>query len=307
MRHIDLHSHTRYSDGTSTVENTLRSANELHLSILSVTDHNNVNAYGEIMQKRDLFGGAILPGVELGTVFDGELIEILGYGIDLATMEALIRERYLTFHDKQVKGAALDVNAVIASGAVLDDDFIRAMRETPDQIFDPNHETNRPYLLKELQLHPENQRFFANREEFESIDAQTFSRKYLFNAKSALYSDQSSLFPSPKEVVHMIHQSGGIAFLAHPWIYAKDFTDRLEGILPMLGVDGVECVYGTFTEEQQHILSQLCDKLGLFKSGGSDFHGLDMRPQNLMGLANGIPIDENLILPWLDTMRDRLI
>ena len=90
MNCIDIHTHTCYSDGTSTVENSLTCANRLGLSLFSVTDHNTVDAYDEILQKRHLFRGKLLPGVELSTVFHNEVIEILGSGIDPLRMKVLI-------------------------------------------------------------------------------------------------------------------------------------------------------------------------------------------------------------------------
>ena len=48
MLYIDLHSHTTYSDGTSTVENSLTQAEASGLSLFSVSDHNTVSAYNEI-------------------------------------------------------------------------------------------------------------------------------------------------------------------------------------------------------------------------------------------------------------------
>lgn len=59
---------------------------------------------------------------------------------------------------------------------------------------------------------------------------------------------------------------------------------------------------GTFTKEQKLFLTDYCDKNGLFKSGGSDFHGLNMRPKNIMGYSAGERIEYELAAPWLDKM-----
>ena len=93
MDFIDLHTHTCYS---------LKCADKLELSLFSVTDHNTVDAYDEIDSLRYLFRGDILPGVELSTVFYGEVIEVLGYGINIVEMKKLIGKNYMSFYDKQV-------------------------------------------------------------------------------------------------------------------------------------------------------------------------------------------------------------
>lgn len=94
--------------------------------------------------------------MELSTVFCGEVIEVLGYGIDIEKMKGLIGKNYMSFYDKQVAEARIDTQNLLKKGAVLSDDFIRDMCENPERIFDPNYDTNRPYLLEELRRHSEN-------------------------------------------------------------------------------------------------------------------------------------------------------
>ena len=296
---IDLHTHTSYSDGTATVEETLTLAEGLGLSVLSVTDHNTVGAYDELFRKRHLFSGKLLPGVELSTIFRNELIEILGYGIDIEKIKPLIAENYPSFYEKQVMAAALDAKATLKNGATLSPDFVKAMCEQPEAIFDPGRETDRPYLLAELKRHPENARFFKSRDEFESITPGSFSREYLFNPRSPLFSDQSSLTPSIEKVIRIIRECGGLAFLAHPFVYSESIINALDEVVSC-GLDGIECYYGTFNEEQKQFLEAYCDENGLFKSGGSDHHGLDMRPNNIMGHSAGESIPYSLVSPWLD-------
>ena len=306
MNYIDIHSHTDHSDGTSTVKNSLTRAENEGLSIFSVTDHNTVDAYEEIAEKRALFSGKILPGVELSTMYLGESIEVLGYGIDLSKMSKLISESYYTFREKQVREARLDTEAMLGYGVVLDDWFVEAMFNNPETVFDPGKKTNRPYLLAEMKKHPENAKFFKSEDEFYSLDRHRFARDYLFNPQSTLYSDLSSLCPDLNKVIDMIHECGGLAFLAHAFVYSKDFIGKLPELLPY-GFDGMECHYGIFTAEQKKYMSDFCDANGLYKSGGSDFHGLDMRPMNHMGLSGGEKIPFSLIEPWFDRIKHTII
>ena len=296
---IDLHTHTNYSDGTATVEQTLMLAEDLGLSFLSVTDHNTVNAYDELLEKKHLYSGKLVSGVELSTTFRSEPIEILGYGINIEKIKPLIAENYLSLYEKNVRAAALDAIATVKNGATLSPDFIRTMCEHPEAVFDPGRESNRPYLLAELQRHPENARFFRSRDEFEGIDRQRFSREYLLNPKSPLFSDQSSLVPSIEMVIQIIKECGGSAFLAHPFVYSENIVNALDEVVAC-GLDGIECYYGTFNEAQKQFLEAYCDKNGFLKSGGSDHHGLDMRPNNIMGRSAGEAIPYSLVSAWLD-------
>ena len=81
---IDLHLHTNHSDGTDTVTELLEKAEELKLEIISITDHDTVEAYKELENSeiRNKFSGEILPGVEIKAIYDNHNIEVLGYGIN---------------------------------------------------------------------------------------------------------------------------------------------------------------------------------------------------------------------------------
>ena len=58
---IDLHYHTRHSDGAATVEKTAQRARELGIGV-SITDHNEIQGALEMSRIRDVFS---IPGVEL--------------------------------------------------------------------------------------------------------------------------------------------------------------------------------------------------------------------------------------------------
>ncbi|WP_320938077.1 PHP domain-containing protein [Enterocloster lavalensis] len=64
---IDLHTHTCCSDGADSVEALLRRAEEMKLSVLSITDHNTVAAYrGRGISE---YSGTLIPGVEITCMY----------------------------------------------------------------------------------------------------------------------------------------------------------------------------------------------------------------------------------------------
>ena len=82
---IDLHIHTTYSDGTDSVEELLKKAEDNQLEVISITDHDEVGSYFELEKDkklRNLYSGKIIIGAELKTVWNRVPIEILAYGID---------------------------------------------------------------------------------------------------------------------------------------------------------------------------------------------------------------------------------
>ena len=50
---IDLHMHTKFSDGTDTCEEILKKVESKNLSYISITDHNNALVYEEL-EKLDI-------------------------------------------------------------------------------------------------------------------------------------------------------------------------------------------------------------------------------------------------------------
>lgn len=45
---IDLHTHTTYSDGHTSLVDLLKEAEELGLTYIAITDHNTIEAYKEL-------------------------------------------------------------------------------------------------------------------------------------------------------------------------------------------------------------------------------------------------------------------
>ena len=66
---IDLHLHTTYSDGTKTVKEILKQAEELKLDYISITDHDKCSAYDE------------LKNIDIDRYYSGKIIKGIKYKI----------------------------------------------------------------------------------------------------------------------------------------------------------------------------------------------------------------------------------
>lgn len=51
---IDLHLHTNHSDGIDSVEELLENAERQKIEIISITDHNSVDAYYELEKNPEM-------------------------------------------------------------------------------------------------------------------------------------------------------------------------------------------------------------------------------------------------------------
>lgn len=284
---IDLHTHTCFSDGADTPQTLLEHASEIGLSVISITDHNAVGAY-RTPAVRD-YPGKLIPGIEITCMYRGEVVEVLGYGFSLEEMEKQLKAHVLTFEEKQKQEFKLICTALSKAGLTFD----------PDQItFDPTKESCRKAFLRHLNAFPDNRQFFSSRQSWES--SRTFTRQEIYNPASKLYVDESPLYPDVKTAVQMIHESGGIAFLAHLYIYAhaEEFRNQLWDMVQEFGLDGIECAHSAFTPEQITDLENFCMEHRLRKSGGSDYHG-SRKPDYKLGTGQGqLHISEEYLKDW---------
>jgi predicted metal-dependent phosphoesterase TrpH len=294
---IDLHIHTDYSDGTNTVIEVLEEAQRLGLSVISIADHNTVGAYLQMKNSpeiRALFSGEIIPGCELTTTYKGETIEVLGYGINVEDMNEFLKKNVLTFEQKQLKEFGLIAKRFQEIGIKFD---IRNI------VFNPKVESCREAFRNEIIKYDINRKFFLHDKSMN--DRSSFTRNEIYNPKSLLYVDESSLYMSLKEAIAIIHKTGGLAFLAHTYAYSPTIAEQLDEITSRYELDGLECHYTTFTDVQTEYIEDYCNKRRLFKSGGTDYHGTNKVNHNMGVGAGNMNIPESYISDWYNAEKKK--
>jgi predicted metal-dependent phosphoesterase TrpH len=93
----DLHMHSRYSDGLSSVEDILQRAEEMRLDMIALTDHDTMDGVEEARSLSGRYGVAVIPGCEISTR-DGHLVALflkhpVQKGLPLADTLRLLREQ----------------------------------------------------------------------------------------------------------------------------------------------------------------------------------------------------------------------
>ncbi len=289
---IDLHIHTNHSDGTDSVEELLRKAEDKKLEIISITDHDQIGAYKEIDENpalRNLFSGKIITGVELKTHFKGVSVEVLGYGIDYnkikinALSNEEIQKRYLL----KLKN-------------VLDEyKFKYDENELYIDFDNPSKHWSAFTVATEILRHPENSELVKKVGEFTQ---NSFYRDHQSNKDSIFFIDETENYDEINQVIKEIHKAGGLAFLAHGYIYPFEDKDKaIEEILSTTDIDGIECEYPWFTEEQKEKAKKLARKYNKYKSGGTDYHA-DNKPDIELGTGiNGnVNVKMDLVEDWIN-------
>ena len=294
---IDLHIHTTHSDGTDTLEELLNKANKLGLENISITDHNSVKGYIEMDEKpylKTLYTGNIIVGCEFTTTYKKQLIEILGYNIDYKKIDAYLSSYYTPEKIREVSNIICDrtITRLLSLG------YKCTITEEQYTKFDA--ESYNVEIYDNLVSHPENKYLLEN-EGFTSFS--NFLRKGLTNPSNKLFIDTSDLRPSVPEIIDVIHEANGLAFLAHPFQYAiSNMESFLNELTQNYKFDGIECYYTTFTSEESKFLIEYTTKNNLYVSGGSDYHGTNKENHFLGCGNNNLNISKSIIENWNTTL-----
>ena len=167
-RFVDMHSHSTHSDGTYSVEEILELAEKRKLAILSITDHNVVEAYEDIKDNniRDKFNGILVSGCEVTTTYKGEVVEILGYKIDCEKFRELLAENTLTDRDRRLrkyKVSCMTVDTLTKLGVKFRDNFGDELYKNPKQFYDNRNEAVMDGILREIKSFKENAKYYDKR------------------------------------------------------------------------------------------------------------------------------------------------
>lgn len=286
---IDLHMHTKYSDGTDDCIELLQKAEEKKLTHISITDHNTVEAYKmlEKINEKDYYKGKIINGIELNSKALNIPIEILGYNIEYNKMAELLKTVYISPEERNRIELKRLVKKCEESGIKLDSEYIKN--------YDAKDFTSK-YIHKAITQNEENR---GKIDEEAWNDSKVFYRKYMSNPNTNFYVKMDDLVPDLETVIGLIRKSGGLVFLPHIFEYRDNALLILRHILENYKIDGIECYYTTFSEEQHQYLLKLCKEKKLFISGGSDYHGHKKVNVDL-GIGEGSLRIPEKILNWLD-------
>ena len=286
---IDLHTHTKYSDGTDSVAELLSNAESKKLNIISITDHNTALAYNELkkMSYKQYYTGEIVPGIELNTKVLGVPIEILGYGIDYNKMNEMLKDVYIPAEERNKIEVKRLYDKCIKAGIKLEEDCLKN--------FDSTSFASK-FIQNEIKKFSENRDIIT---EDAWNDTKVFYRKYMSNPEGILYVEMDDFVPDFNVASELVEKAEGLVFLPHIYEYRENSERILAYILENYKIDGIECFYTTFTDEQKARLVKLCNDRKLYMSGGSDYHGKN-KPNVDVGVGFGnLKVEDSIIDAWV--------
>lgn len=268
---IDLHTHSTASDGTLSPFELLGEALQRNIEMLSITDHDCIDAYRELSQL-DHPELKLVPGIEFSTLWGNTGIHIVGLDINL-DCEGLNRSIARQREVRQLRGRHIAER--------LEKAGINGVWEGVQKIAG-NSVMGRPHFSEYL---VENGIVKNPKEAFE---------KYLGAGRAG---DIKHLWLPMPELVDSIIQAGGIAVLAHPAKY-KLTNSKLSRLLDAFieaGGRAMEVISGNQPAHITAKLARLCRQKDLYASSGSDFH----RPhQRWSDLGNTPPLPASCAPVW---------
>jgi predicted metal-dependent phosphoesterase TrpH len=240
----DLHMHTNFSDGFNSPENLIEKANNRGIKILSITDHDNTNGYGEAVEHASKLGIEVIPGVEISSDIRDTEVHILGYFIDPKNPDL---EHYLNFfREERYKRAIRMIKKLNVLGLDINIEDV--------MVFAKNSALGRPHIAQALLAKGQVKSFFEAFYKFIGNHAPAYERK---------------VHLSPQSAFKIINDAGGLSFIAHPGnmpeILIKELIDA--------GVDGIEVIHPSHSPEQVRFYRGIVNEYFLLESGGSDYHG----------------------------------
>lgn len=247
---IDLHCHTKISDGSLGVEELLSLAKRRGITGLAITDHDAIVGATRAMIIGKRVGIDIVHGVEL-SAFDyarARKVHILGYMCD---------------YPDRLEGMCRKTSAARRAAATeMVRKVLRYYPIIPDSIARCASGSNAIY--KQHIMHA-------------LMDA-GYSLTIFGDVYDKLFSSKGGCaytpieYPDVHEIVDLIHSAGGLVVLAHP--YAYDSLDLMEELAAADKLDGIEVWRNRHTPEQITQLSDFAAQHNLCMTGGSDFHGM---------------------------------
>ncbi len=260
---IDLHTHSIYSDGTETPETLVRTAGAQGLTALALTDHDTLDGLEPFLALQDEVKTRLIPGIELSCRFLDVELHILGLFIEPRDPD--LQERVVALrHRRQERNEAM-LARLNALGVPLTWADV-ASSATTDLV-------SRAHIARALVL----------RGCVSSL--QEAFQRYLGEGASAFVPFRDL---TPREAARWIREAGGVPVVAHPGRTAHRHLPWDDAMfeLKRQGLGGLEAYYSDYGPTEERYFCGLADRLGMAKSGGSDFHG-SVKPGIQLGKGKG--------------------
>ncbi len=282
---IDLHIHSVFSDGEYYPDQLIKLAKAKGITTMAITDHDTTKGCQYIFSKdASTFDGIhFIPGIELTVKVTKGRMHLLGYGLNV--YDTTLNNRL----EELDREGRMKIRHLFQ---VLESDYgLRFTESEIETLLSANHNIGRPDVAK----------LCIQKGYVQTVD-EAFD-KYLITSYNKIRGNYKGL--SCEEALYLLKQSGALPVLAHPYTLElnKDELRTLMRQMQTLGLKGVEVYHSSQAPEMREICHEIATELGLYESGGSDYHGPTVKPAIELGTGknNNLKIKKLSLLDHLVT------
>lgn len=270
----DFHTHSTRSDGRLSSTELVDLAAARGVRVLALSDHDTLDGYEEAREAASKHPGfLLLPAVELSCDVPGTEVHMLGLCID--PLDTALLANLEQFRRGRIERAEKMVEALTRLGAPIEWSRVQEIAGEAS--------VGRPHVAHAL---------------LERGHVQTFDEAFqrFLGRNGPAYFEREKL--APADAIAMIRAAGGVAVFAHP-SFTNDY-EQVAADLAAQGLFGLETYYRAYPPELVETLRALAVRLGLFPTGGSDFHGIDRNDERQPG---EIPLPDEVVESFLERVR----
>ena len=274
----DFHLHSTCSDGVRSPTWVMETAAANGVRTLALTDHDTTEGLPEARAAAEAAGLRLISGIELSVDLDGVDAHLLGFGFDTGygPLQAYLSEQ----REGRVGRMKRMVRVLGEHGVTIDAERVQAIAGEAS--------VGRPHVARALV-----------EAGYVGSVAEAFDT-WLGDGKPA-HITRDRL--TPAEAIALLHEAGGAVFVAHPVFLGDDYDARVADLAGM-DLDGLETYYKHYDAETVAAHEALAEKLGLARSGGSDYHGLGNPNDREIG---DIPFEDGAVAEFVAFLEERAV
>lgn len=237
---IDLHTHTRFSDGLYDLEGLLAEADKQNIRAIAITDHDTVKAFEYLDEISHKYCVKVIKGIELTTVYGNEVIHLI-----CLFKNNIIPQKIAEYSSEQKRMRNIRAEEILAKAKK---DF--GLNYDRSILYSSTDVVNKHVVFKHLAS--------MNNMSYEKIKEDLACGSYSCLEKLTF-----------EEGVNLAKTTGSLCILAHPCLIREQ--NILEELL-QYDINGLECKYAS-PKNNVHYYTDMAKNNKLFVSAGSDFHG----------------------------------
>jgi predicted metal-dependent phosphoesterase TrpH len=255
-RRIDLHTHSRASDGEFTAAELAERVAAAGIGVWGLCDHDTVAGLGDAQAAAKRHGIRLVPGIELSAFLDSKEIHILGHFIDPA------HPAMRSFEDFLAVRRRIRMEQIVEKLGRL------GVKISPADI--ERHcggkTIGRPHVAKAIVGAGAAATVKEAFDRFIGEGQPAYVQRYRLEAE---------------EAVRLVRNAGGTTTVAHPGVSKLERHDLAR--LRAAGLEGLEVYHADHVPSLREKLLRIASELDLVPTAGSDYHGMTISPDRKLG------------------------